>query len=137
MHDFLAATIGGVMIGVAALIVLVSHGKVMGISGIVSQLLPPATADWTWRLVFLAGVLAAPLLYLVIAGAGPVVSIEAGAPLLVAAGFLVGVGTVTGNGCTSGHGVCGLSRFSIRSAVATGLFMLSAAITVFISRHVL
>lgn len=125
------------MIGVAALIVLVCHGKVMGISGIVSQLLPSPAADWAWRVVFLAGVVAAPLLYLVVTDAGPVVSIEAGAPLLAAAGFIVGFGTVTGNGCTSGHGICGLSRFSGRSAVATGLFMLSAAITVFISRHIL
>lgn len=137
MHDFLAATIGGVMIGAAALVVLASHGKVMGISGILSQLLPPSTADWAWRSVFLAGVLVGPLVYRAVHGDMPEFSLRAEAPLLAVAGFIVGVGTVTGNGCTSGHGVCGLSRFSIRSAIATITFMLTAAATVFVSRHLL
>jgi len=92
------------------------------------------TRDWGWRLAFLAGVIAAPLLWLAFTGGPPAVSIEAGLPVLLVAGFLVGLGTVTGNGCTSGHGVCGLARFSRRSVVATGTFMGTAILTVILVR---
>ncbi|MEO1149670.1 MAG: YeeE/YedE family protein [Pseudomonadota bacterium] len=134
MHDFVAALIGGAMIGVAAIMVMASHGRVMGVSGIVSNLLPPTADNWlsenAWRLTFLAGVLSAPLLYILFQGQAPTVELEAGAPLLIVSGLIVGVGTVTGNGCTSGHGVCGLARLSTRSLVATITFMITAILTV-------
>lgn len=133
--EIVHALIGGIMIGLAATLVMFSHGRVMGVSGIVARLLPPDIADdWGWRLAFLAGVIAAPLLWLAFTGGPPAVSIEAGLPVLLVAGFLVGLGTVTGNGCTSGHGVCGLARFSRRSVVATGTFMGTAILTVILVR---
>lgn len=134
MHDFVAALIGGAMIGVAAIMVMASHGRIMGVSGIVSYLLPPVAGNWlsdnAWRLTFLAGVLSAPLLYILVQGQAPTVELNAGAPLLIVSGLTVGVGTVTGNGCTSGHGVCGLARLSARSLVATITFMITAVLTV-------
>ena len=137
MHEFTMAFLGGLMIGLAAVLLMATHGSIMGISGIASKLLPPMADDWHWRLVFLAGVLVAPFLLYTISGAQPTVEITSSVGLLAVGGLLVGFGTVTGNGCTSGHGVCGLSRLSVRSIVATGVFMLSAFTTVFITRHVL
>lgn len=137
MHDYLAALLGGAMIGVAAIMIMASHGRVMGVSGIVANLLPPVTKDWlaenTWRLIFLAGVLTAPLLFIVINGQAPTIEMNASAPLLGISGLIVGIGTVTGNGCTSGHGVCGLARLSGRSLVATVIFMLTAILTVLLA----
>lgn len=137
MHEFLMAFLGGLMIGMAAVLLMATHGSIMGVSGIASKLLPPVATDWQWRIVFLAGVLVAPLIGYTISGAPPAVEITSNYALLVVGGLLVGFGTVIGNGCTSGHGVCGLSRFSIRSLVATGVFMLSAFVTVYITHHVL
>ncbi|MEM8795600.1 MAG: YeeE/YedE family protein [Pseudomonadota bacterium] len=138
MHDFLAALLGGAMIGAAAIIVMASNGRVMGVSGIVSSLLPPFRKDWLtqngWRLSFLGGVIAAPLIYLGAFGAPPVVEMSAGLTLLIASGLFVGVGTVIGSGCTSGHGVCGLARLSGRSLAATLIFMTTAIVTVLIIR---
>ena len=116
---------------------MATHGSIMGISGIASKLLPPVADDWQWRIIFLAGVLAAPIVSLAINGTQPAVEITGNVLLLAVGGLLVGFGTVTGNGCTSGHGVCGLSRFSVRSLVATGVFMLSAFLTVYTTHHVL
>ena len=96
----------------------------------------PARGDVTWRLAFLAGLLGAPLLYTLAAGA-PKLDIHAGQGALIAAGLLVGVGTRFGSGCTSGHGVCGLSRLSPRSLVATVTFMAAGFVTVFVARHLL
>ena len=126
MHEFMMAFLGGLMIGAAAVLLMATHGSIMGISGIASKLLPPVADDWQWRIIFLAGVLAAPIVSLAINGTQPAVEITGNVLLLAVGGLLVGFGTVTGNGCTSGHGVCGLSRFSVRSLVATGVFMLSA-----------
>ena len=137
MHDFILALLGGAMIGLAAVLLMATQGSIMGISGIASRLLPPVSTDWQWRLAFLAGVLVAPLLATLITGEQPVIDISNNTVLLVIGGLLVGFGTVVGNGCTSGHGVCGLSRFSTRSLIATGVFMLFAFLTVFVSRHVL
>ena len=125
------------MIGAAAVLLMATHGSIMGISGIASKLLPPVADDWQWRIIFLAGVLAAPIVSLAINGTQPAVEITGNVLLLAVGGLLVGFGTVTGNGCTSGHGVCGLSRFSVRSLVATGVFMLSAFLTVYTTHHVL
>ena len=137
MHDFLMALIGGAMIGLAAVLLMATNGSIMGISGIASRLMPPLSTDWQWRLVFLGGVLAAPLIMTLITGERPAVEITSNVVLLIIGGLLVGFGTVLGNGCTSGHGVCGLSRLSTRSIIATGVFMFFAFFTVFISRHIL
>jgi len=136
MHDFVLALIGGLMIGAAAVLLMAAQGQIMGVSGIVNRLLPPRASDWQWRLLFVLGVVISPLLVRVITGDFPLVTITNSPILLLIAGLIVGIGTVIGNGCTSGHGVCGLPRLSVRSIVATGLFMLSAMLTVFIVRHI-
>ncbi|MCP8688109.1 YeeE/YedE family protein [Marinobacterium sedimentorum] len=137
MHNFIAASIGGILIGAAALLLMASHGKIMGISGIVSRLLPPLANDWQWRAAFIAGIVAAPLAWRTVSGSMPAIEISASIPMLALAGAIVGLGTALGNGCTSGHGVCGVARLSKRSVVATGLFMASAIVTVAVSKHLL
>ncbi len=135
MHDYLAALIGGTMIGCAAVLLMAAHGQIMGVSGIVKNLLPPISSDWHWRAFFIAGILLAPLVTLFVNGEFPDVSITNNPIVLLVAGLIVGVGTVIGNGCTSGHGVCGLSRASIRSVAATCIFIFSAMVTVYFVRH--
>lgn len=132
----LASLVGGVMIGVAALLLMLAHGRVMGISGILGGLVVPADkSDVRWRILFVLGVLAGPFAIMALTGA-PVerTSLASGVTLPIA-GFLVGLGTAIGAGCTSGHGICGLARLSPRSAVAVGTFMASAIITVYVVRH--
>lgn len=125
---------GGVLIGLAAAMLLLLNGKVAGISGILGGLLRPRAGDIGWRVAFVAGLVAAPLLYR-LAAPLPVVQVDAGTGWLVVAGLLVGLGTRYGSGCTSGHGVCGLSRLSPRSLVATAAFMAAGFVTVFVVRH--
>ncbi len=139
MHDFtpIPSLIGGVLIGLAASLVLLSHGKVAGISGIYGGLLRRSSSDRGFRLAFLAGLLVSGLLVRIVFPSAFATSWSATLPLALVAGVIVGIGTQLGNGCTSGHGVCGLSRFSIRSLVATLAFMLTAGATVFVVRHVL
>lgn len=134
----LASLAGGAMIGLAAVILMASVGRIAGVSGIVSRALPPDTLIPANRtgLAFIAGLLLAAPLYYLFSGAMPVQAISDNAALLVLAGLLVGFGSVTGNGCTSGHGVCGLSRLSPRSAVATATFMATAFVTVLVTRHI-
>lgn len=128
--------LGGALIGGAAVLLMAVSGRIAGISGIASRLLPPyLDREWLRRIAFILGLVLAPLVYGAVLGRMPLQSIEAGLPLLGVAGLLVGFGSVWGNGCTSGHGVCGLSRLSPRSLVATLIFMTTAAITVFIIRH--
>ena len=122
--------IGGLLIGLAAAGLALLNGRIAGISGIVAGLLKPERGEWPWRLAFVVGLLASTLLM-----ARPTIRIEANTPTLIVAGLLVGFGTRLGSGCTSGHGVCGLSRLSLRSLAATGIFMASAVVTVFIVRH--
>ena len=131
-----ASLIGGLLIGVAVAMFLLLNGRVLGVSGIVGGLLRRARGDKSWRLLFLAGLLAAPWL---MAWVRPmaVPRIEAGWGVLVVAGLLVGWGTSMSSGCTSGHGVCGLSRLSPRSLVATLAFMGMGMATVFVVRHLL
>ena len=129
-----SATIGGVIIGIAAAMLALLNGRIAGISGILGGLFRPRSGNVGWQITFLAGLVGAPLLY-AFAAKLPEIRIEAGYPLLIAAGFLVGIGTRYGAGCTSGHGVCGLSRLSPRSAVATLCFMAVGFATVFIMRH--
>ncbi|MBQ5938939.1 MULTISPECIES: YeeE/YedE family protein [unclassified Massilia] len=125
---------GGLIIGAAAAAFILLNGRIAGISGILGGLLRPARGDIGWRLAFLLGLVSAPLAYALLA-APPAVTVEADGPTLVAAGLLVGVGTRYGAGCTSGHGVCGISRLSPRSLVATAAFMLAGFATVFLTRH--
>jgi uncharacterized membrane protein YedE/YeeE len=127
---------GGVLIGAAAAMLLLLNGRIAGISGILGGLMRPARGDVAWRAAFLAGLLFAPALYALVTRI-PAPTIEAGYPLLLVAGALVGIGTRYGSGCTSGHGVCGLSRLSPRSLVATFAFMASGFATVFAVRHIL
>lgn len=124
------------MLGLAAALFILLNGRVLGISGIVGGLLRPRKGDAGWRLTFLLGMLVAPSVYGLFAG--PVQPrIDAGWGMVVVAGLLVGIGTRYGSGCTSGHGVCGLSRLSPRSLVATLAFMGAGFVTVFLIRHVL
>jgi uncharacterized membrane protein YedE/YeeE len=127
---------GGVLIGIAASLFILLNGRILGISGIVGGLLSPGRGDIGWRVAFLLGLLAAPLLYALLATPGEV-RIDAAWPTLIVAGALVGAGTRYGSGCTSGHGVCGLSRLSPRSLVATLTFMGAGFVTVYLVRHLL
>jgi uncharacterized membrane protein YedE/YeeE len=138
MHPFLSATVGGALIGLAAVLLMFLSGRVAGISGIVGGLLPPKPAeDWRWRLAFIAGLLLAPLILKGGAGFSGIGAPMAGLAILIPAGLLIGAGSALGNGCTSGHGICGLARLSPRSAVATVTFMAVAVVTVFVMRHVI
>lgn len=140
MTDFtpIASTIGGVLIGLSAVLLMAWEGRIAGISGIAARLLPPyLDGALLSRLGFVLGLVAAPLAYAAISGSDVVQTVSSNLPLMALAGLLVGFGSVYGNGCTSGHGVCGLSRLSLRSLVATLTFMATAFATVFAVRHVL
>ncbi len=128
--------LGGVLIGLASALFILTNGRIAGISGILGGLLRPHRGDIVWRLAFLLGLILAPaLVYAFMPLVEP--TIDAGTGTLIAAGLLVGVGTRYGGGCTSGHGVCGLSRLSPRSLVATLAFMASGMAIVFVMRHLL
>jgi uncharacterized membrane protein YedE/YeeE len=129
-----ASLAGGALIGLAAALFVFANGRIAGVSGVLGGLLSPRRGDVAWRLAFVLGLVGAPLVYALVT-ALPVSRIDAGTGALVAAGLLVGVGTRVGSGCTSGHGVCGLSRLSPRSLVATLLFMGAGFATVFVLRH--
>ena len=130
--------LGGALIGLSAVVLLASHGRIAGISGIVSRILPPSVdkAGLPQAIIFLIGLLLAAPLWFFLTGTAPVQVVSGNGLLLVIAGLLVGFGSVIGNGCTSGHGVCGISRGSARSIAATIIFMATAFVTVFILRHV-
>ena len=134
-----ASLSGGILLGVDTAFFILINGRVLGISGILGGLLPPKLGDAGWRIAFLLGMLAAPLVYRLLAPADFVQAprIDAGFATIVGAGLLVGLGTRYGSGCTSGHGVCGLSRLSPRSLVATLAFMGAGFAMVFVVRHVL
>ena len=129
------ALAGGMLIGLAAALLILFNGRIAGISGIVAGVLQPRPRETAWRLAFLAGLLASPLLHLLF-HALPEARIDAGTPALIVAGLLVGLGVRYGAGCTSGHGVCGLSRWSARSLAATSAFMAAGFLTVFLLRLV-
>lgn len=134
-----ASLAGGLSLGVASALFILLNGRILGISGILGGLLPPKTGDAGWRIAFLLGMAAAPAVFVALAPAGFVKPprIDASYLLVVVAGLLVGLGTRYGSGCTSGHGVCGLSRMSPRSLVATLSFMGAGFFVVFIVRHVI
>ncbi|MFN4354387.1 YeeE/YedE family protein [Parvibaculum sp.] len=137
MENFtpVSGLIGGLLIGASAALFLLLNGRIAGISGILGGALEQGSAEGAWRYAFLAGLVAAPAAWTAFV---PVtVEIEASTPLLIAAGLLVGFGTRLGSGCTSGHGVCGISRLSMRSIVATATFMAFGFLTVFVMRHVI
>ena len=130
------ALAGGMLIGLATAMFVLLNGRIAGISGVLGGLLKPLAGDLLWRVAFIAGLIVAPLAYTLVSVV-PAVQIDAEYGALIAAGLLVGVGTRYGAGCTSGHGVCGLSRLSPRSLVATLVFMGAGFVTVFVLRHLL
>lgn len=131
------AFLGGILLGLAAALYVILHGRILGISGIVSGLLPPKQGDTNWRLSLVLGLLSAPLLASFFFGLHTIAVIDADWITLIIAGLLIGFGANYGSGCTSGHGVCGLSRLSPRSLVATVSFMSAGFFIVFVIRHVL
>ena len=131
-----SALAGGLLIGLATAMFVLLNGRIAGISGVIGGLLKPMAGDVLWRVAFVAGLIVAPLVYGLVS-AVPAVQIDAGHGALIFAGLLVGAGTRYGAGCTSGHGVCGLSRLSPRSLVATAVFMGAGFVTVFVMRHFL
>jgi uncharacterized membrane protein YedE/YeeE len=139
MTDFTpwSALGGGVLIGLAAVVLLALNGRIAGVSGIAGGLWFSARTDRLWRILFLGGLIAGTGLWAALGGSVPLARPHFPPVLLVVSGLLVGYGTSLGGGCTSGHGVCGLARFSLRSAVATGVFLAVAIATTFIVRHVL
>ncbi len=133
----LASFIGGALIGLSAVALMLLNGRIAGISGITAGLLSfsDAAPDRGWRLAFVIGLIAAPVL-LTLGGAGaPEISFVAPLPAMLLAGFLVGFGTVLGNGCTSGHGICGIARLSPRSIVATMAFMAAGFAATYLVQH--
>ena len=131
-----SSLIGGMLIGLAAALFVLLNGRIAGISGVLGGLLSPVQGDVLWRVAFVGGIIAAPLVYSIFQTL-PQAQIDADYAALIAAGLLVGVGTRYGSGCTSGHGVCGLSRLSLRSLVATAIFMGAGFVTVYVVRHLL
>jgi uncharacterized membrane protein YedE/YeeE len=133
-----ASSLGGALIGVAAVMLMALNGRIAGISGIVGRLLPPyAGADPIGAACIVLGLIASPLLYQAVTGAPVVQTVSDQGGLMAVAGLLVGFGTATGGGCTSGHGVCGIARLSPRSVVATVTFMATGFATVYLLRHVI
>ncbi len=128
--------LGGVLAGAASALFILNNGRIAGISGILGGLLNPRKDDIIWRIAFLLGLIAAPTITFMFMPA-PEVTIEAETATLIIAGILVGVGTRYGSGCTSGHGICGLSRLSPRSLIATLTFMAAGIAVVFVMRHIL
>ncbi len=129
--------LGGMILGVAAALYVLIHGRILGISGIISGLLHPKLTDSAWRLSLVLGLISAPFLAALFFGIIPVVEIDASWLVIVIAGLLVGFGAQYGSGCTSGHGICGLSRLSPRSLVATLAFMCAGFVMVFVIRHLM
>jgi len=132
----IASLLGGALIGLSAVLLMWATGRIAGVSGIAARLFPPyEDREFVGRLAFVAGLIAAPILVRIVTGSLPMQTITAGTPMLIVAGVLTGFGAVWGSGCTSGHGVCGLSRLSVRSLVATVTFMAAGMATVFVMRH--
>lgn len=129
--------LGGALIGLSAVLLMAFHGRIAGMTGILTGLLPPVSSDWAWRAAFLAGAVAAPILLLSLSGQTIAYESPVPMPWIIIGGLIVGVGVYYGSGCTSGHGVCGMARLSPRSIVATLTFLGAAMVTVFIIRHVL
>lgn len=132
----LASLLGGVILGLASALMLILFGRIMGISGIVGTALERPKNDTLWRLVFIAGLISSTIIFAPLVDVARTVPTETNVWLIVGAGLLVGYGTRMGSGCTSGHGICGISRLSVRSLVATGIFMVAGIVTVAIMQIV-
>lgn len=133
----LLSLLGGTLIGLSAVLLMAFNGRIAGMTGILTGLLPPVPSDWPWRAAFIAGAIVAPMLILAVSNEAIAFESPVAMPWLVASGLVVGVGVYFGSGCTSGHGVCGMARLSPRSIAATAIFMATAVATVFFIRHVL
>lgn len=133
----ISALLGGALIGLSAVLLMAFNGRIAGMTGILSGLLPPVSTDWAWRAAFLSGAIVAPALLTALSGYD--VGFASPVPMswIVISGLIVGVGVFLASGCTSGHGVCGMARLSPRSIVATATFMVAATGTVFTIRHLL
>jgi uncharacterized membrane protein YedE/YeeE len=129
------ALAGGGLIGIASVLLMLMHGRIAGMTGILGGILPPVSRDWPWRAAFLGGSILAPALFLATGGDIPF-EVPVSTAALVIGGVIVGFGATLGSGCTSGHGVCGMARLSPRSIVATAVFMISTFATVYVVRHV-
>lgn len=133
-----ASLSGGVLIGIAAVLLMMVHGRIAGATGILAGvLLPSSLADWSWRAAMIVGMVTAPAVTYWVAGDMPAIDVPVSTIALVAGGLIVGVGVTLGSGCTSGHGVCGMARLSPRSIVATLTFMVTTFATVYVVRHVI
>lgn len=128
---------GGILIGAAAVLLMIAMGRIAGVSGIAGGLIRRGTADRGWRLAFVLGLLLAPVLLWLLHGDSGIGQPQVGLPWMALAGLLVGFGTGIGSGCTSGHGVCGIARLSPRSLLATAVFMVFGIATVYVVCHVL
>lgn len=129
--------LGGVLIGLAATLLMLFHGRIMGATGILAGLVYPASkSDFAWRAAVVAGMVTGPAVVWALSGAMPAVQVPVSTLMLLAGGLIVGVGVTFGGGCTSGHGVCGMARLSPRSIVATLTFMIVTLATVYVVRHV-
>ncbi len=135
MHDFLSAFLGGLLLGVSVVGYLYIHGRIAGISGLIGQVLNPDTLFKTPAIWFLLGLFITPFIYGL--WIQPEIELNASPWMMVIAGLLVGFGTRLGSGCTSGHGICGISRLSRRSMLATAVFMLAGFVTVYVIRHLI
>ncbi len=134
----LVSLAGGLLIGLASVLLMAARGRVFGATGILAGFLSPSSStDWAWRAALLAGMVTGPLVYLAFAGDFPAIEVPVSKAMMIVGGLIVGVGVTYGSGCTSGHGVCGMARLSPRSIVATLTFMLFTGITVYVVRHVL
>lgn len=130
------ALLGGSLIGIAAVALMLLHGRVAGMTGILTGAILPR-GDWDWRIAFLLGAIAAPIVITLLTGAALPLQADLPSWAIALGGLLVGTGVTFGGGCTSGHGVCGIARFSGRSIVATATFMATTFVTVFVVRHML
>jgi uncharacterized membrane protein YedE/YeeE len=129
---------GGALIGLAAVLLMATMGRVMGATGILAGLLQPTSlSDWAWRAAMLVGMICGPIAVMLITGQFPAVQVPISTTMLVIGGLIVGVGVTFGAGCTSGHGVCGMARLSPRSFTATLTFMFTTGVTVFVIRHII
>lgn len=135
MHDFLSAFLGGMILGISVVGYLYVNGRIAGISGLIAQVLNPQMVLKTPAIWFISGLVITPFIYALFAQ--PQIELDSSPLMLIIAGVLVGFGTRLGSGCTSGHGICGISRLSKRSMVATLSFMLAGIVTVYVMRHVL
>lgn len=129
---------GGALIGLGAVLLMATMGRVMGATGIFAGIIQPSNlSDWSWRFAVFLGMISGPLVVLLLTGQFPAIQVPVSTTMLIIGGILVGIGVTFGSGCTSGHGVCGMARLSPRSIAATVTFMITTGITVYVVRHVL